>query len=238
MISRRKLLKHSLLSIFLMRVQHVFAGPYFAFWKDSTPPAAVLTDSATNASGLTNYSFTSTNLGTASPDRKIVVAVGVRHTTARTINTVTIAGVTATTLVELTGSGQQSCGLYIAAVPTGATGTIDVALSGAASRAGIGVWAVTGLDSTTPTFTGSTTNTTTTSTTIDVDEGGIIIAANYGVGSSSGTWTNLTEDYDLALTGPNSFSGASSSFATAQTVTVTRSQASDTSTSQVAAALR
>lgn len=237
MISRRNLVKGSLLSLLSLRTRVAQAGLPYAFWKN-TQPTLTFTDSAIDNSGLTNYSFAATNLGTASVDRYIVVAVGVRHTTARTINTVTIAGITATTLVEISGVGQQSCGLYIASVPTGTSGTVAFTLSGAASRAGIGVWAITNLVSATPSSTGTSTNTTTTSASVNIPANGIVIAANYGVGSSSGTWTNVTEDFDNLLTGPNCFSGASDVFTTAQTLSITRSQGSDTSTSHVVAALR
>lgn len=176
---------------------------------------------AVSNSGLTTYQFTGLDAGTAAPDRDIVVAVGCRTTTARTINTVALnVSTTMTPVVEIEGSGGSAVGLYIVSFPTGTTGhTIDVTLSGSANRCGVGAWAVYGLASLTATDTDTAVTTTNPSVTSSVQAGGVIIGFNYA-STSSVTWTGIAEDFDSPLTGPNSASGASGAFATLQNVSV------------------
>jgi len=94
-----------------------------------------------DAVNKTNWSFTSFPLGAAHSRRAIVVAAN----SNQTVSAVTIAGVTSTQLINITTSGSAS--LWIALVPTGTSGTIDVTTSVSAGQVGIAGWRVINLRS-------------------------------------------------------------------------------------------
>src|SRR3990167_11105596 len=84
-----------------------------------------------SATDLTTYTFSAENLGVAASDRFIVVTITGRSSDggARTIDTVTIGGVTATINIQIANSGSFN-GIATAAVPTGTTGDIVITWSG------------------------------------------------------------------------------------------------------------
>lgn len=174
---------------------------------------------ANGSADATTHTFSGENLGTASADRYIIVNVSGRSGVAgRTISSVTIGGVTATESVQAGDANNKSvAGIYIANVPTGATGDIVVTFSGS-KVCGIGVYHATNLASTTPTDTGSdTSGTSPLSDTLNINAGGFAIACSLEFDPSM-TWTNLDEDYDEVATGSNPYhSGASKTFDTEQT---------------------
>lgn len=147
---------------------------------------------ASDISDLTTYTFATQNLGTASSDRVIFAVVSGRQSSARTISSVTIGGVTATE-VGTRGSSQNPLGIWSAAVPSGTTGDVVVTFSGAMLRARIILWSVTGGAATVADSQFGTDTATVTGVT-----GGFIIAGACTTGTSSFTWTNATEQYDAA----------------------------------------
>lgn len=109
--------------------------PYAAYcgeYTDSTSPAS--------------YSFASCNLSYASSSRLIVVCVGSRDSasTGATHGAVTVAGISATKVVEQVNS-VMSTAIYMARVPTGTTGTITVAIDDTVDHMWIQVYALYGL---------------------------------------------------------------------------------------------
>lgn len=92
--------------------------------------------SATDAS---TYTFNSVDFGTADNMREVYVVFSYSASTTRTVSSVTIGGVTATAVVAsaFTTTGTA---MYMAKVPTGATGTIVINTSGNLTRIGGGVF--------------------------------------------------------------------------------------------------
>jgi len=185
-----------------------------------TPPAL----DGTNA---TSYTFSSAAIGNADGSRVVVVGIAPRTNSAASISSVTIGGNTATLGVtaNATGQGADIASIYYLAVPSGTTADIVVNLSTTFVRCYINVWAVYG-SSGAPTATTSdnTLSTADLSATISCNAGGAIIGMAEGLvstGPLSWTWTNLTERSDTNAdsdggTNNNGFSGASDTFAAAQ----------------------
>jgi hypothetical protein len=196
---------------------------------------------------LSTYTFASQSLGTEQSDRKIVVAVMGRRIssgdTGLVPSTVTVGGVSATLAVSSASSGDRnSASIWIADVPTGATGDIVVTFSANQGRCGIGWWATYGLTSSTPTDTAST-STNGGALDIDISAGGLGFGyGNSGAGTATThTWVGLTEDFDAAVgTGNGWHSGASLETATAATPLTVNCTGSGTPTNDqyVAASFR
>lgn len=198
------------------------------------------TDHAVDASDLTTYTFTSKSLGTAQAGRKIIVVVGGLSGGSITISSVTVAGNSATAVVN-PSSSTGPAGIFIIDDSTNATGNIVVTFSGGSARCGIGVFAAYGLNSSTATATIDTTSDPGTGT-LNITAGGV--AVGYRLSDTYGTtptytWTNLTESFDETIESvpKTSHSGACSAFATTQTgLTITVNQSSSASTARMVAA--
>lgn len=121
---------------------------------------------------------------------------GARSGSTRTISGVTVAGVSATELIDYV-SNTSNCGMYIAHVPTGTTGNVSVTFSGSMVRAGVGIWAITGLNSATPI---DVAQSNTLSVSIDVVSGGVAAAVGYNHSTSTQTWTGLDKDFQVNIT--------------------------------------
>lgn len=202
-----------------------------------TAPRAVACSylqSNSSASGLTTYTFTAENLGTADSGRFIIAAIGGRHAgAAHTLSSVTIGGVTATiaTQANVTTTNGNTVALVIAAVPTGTTGDVVVTFSAAMLRCGIALYRATNLNPTafqTQPVTAGTANPT---ANLDIPAGGLAIATSLNSNNpSTTTWTGLTIDFDFLVGGNAStdFSGAHdlfSAFQSARTITATQTSA-------------
>jgi hypothetical protein len=188
--------------------------------------------SATDTADLSTYTFASQNLGSASSDRYIIVSFTTRllGTSTVTINSVTVAGVSATIIAQLrtSSSNTNAVCLAIAAVPTGTSGDVVVVISRTALRANIQLYSATGID---PTVVDSATSGVASPTyAIDVPADGIAVAALMAANVSSCAWSGLTERYDFIFDGSGFASGAADAFASTQTnlsVTATPSPAGD-----------
>jgi len=185
------------------------------------PPAAVtFTDSSVDTTGSasqTVYTFSSQALGAAASDRMIVVAV-CSSNVATTVTSVTIGGISATAVVYAQAADFQIA-LYRADVPTGTTGTVVVTWAAGVSQTGLGVFRVTGANTTpTDTATHTVADATDTHADIDIPAKGVCISCIWRSAVAGVTWTNLTERYDEQVeAGEGQHSGACDDFATAQT---------------------
>lgn len=174
-----------------------------------------------NAANQTTYTFTATSIGTASADRRVIVAFGASDGTAgKTDSTVTIGGITATKLVGAyyVGTTTRMAAMYMASVPTGTTADIVVTYSGQMSRMGMSVFSATGVQSATPRD----------SVSAQGDASGTLFSANLSgpnggfiVGflfiqdeATSITWSGITERHENALEAVAKLSSASDNFAT------------------------
>lgn len=177
---------------------------------------------AQDLTAQTNYSFASLAIGAASAGRYVLVGIDIRAGAARTISSVTIGGVSATSVGNV-ANGNTTLGFWIALVPTGTTATVAVNLSGAAARAWVSVWSVVGLSSTTATATASDialsgTGPVVYSTTINIAAGGSCFAVAYWAQTGeTDVWAGLTLAADGGLTGVATATSASQDFATVQT---------------------
>lgn len=181
-----------------------------------------------DAGDLTTYTFAATNLGAASGGRFIIAAIGARATgsTALTVSSVTIGGVTATQIVQAENSPTNAnlAAIYMAAVPIGTTGDVVVTLSRAAVRCSIDLWSATGISTTAHDTDSSTADPST--ATLDTLGAGVLVAVSVSAGASppTFTWTNATERYDGLIVAAEGTGGAVSvadTVTTAGTLAVT-----------------
>lgn len=183
----------------------------------STASAFIGTNSDT--ADLTTYTFVAQDIGAASAGRHVVVGISGRAASTRTINSVTIGGVSAVQVGKVDNAGTTSA-LWIAHVPTGATADIVIVLSAAWLRMGIGVWTIEGLASITPFATANDITGDPVSATCNIPARGSAFAIYYvGQGAGSGTvaWTGLTERFEIEPETGIDVTGASDDFVAAVT---------------------
>jgi hypothetical protein len=180
---------------------------------------------ATSASGTDadTYTFEDENLGTESADRYIAIVVHARDSgaTAKTIDTVTVAGISASEIVQAQGTGGTNsdlCGIFLAPVPTGTAGDVVVTFSEAVLRCAVAAFSLTGINPTAHDTNSSTA--TNPSAEIDVPADGVALGGGTAGSSGTSTWTaGLTERYDNSgIAGElGTWTGASDAFDTIQT---------------------
>lgn len=172
---------------------------------------------AQEGSNQNPVTFSNADFGTEAADRYIIVGYSTRND-SRTINSVTIGGVSATILVQQ-GDGNTTTGMAIAAVPTGTSGDVVVALSGQADAHYLGVWSATGLASATPvataTSSGNGSDAGAQSFTMNTDANGFVIVVDGSAAGGNGpenaatVSANLTLRYDGVGTTPLHTTGSS-----------------------------
>lgn len=160
-----------------------------------------------DASNSSSYSFTNVDFGEANPNRSIVVVVGTDDGTGEgNVSGVTIGGVTATQVVsnnyDYSFSSRTHCSIWIADVPSGATGTVVVTTDNTTICCGISVYRLNDLASTTAADTANSNTSSSTSLDVDVLIDDFIIAGGM-TGGAAASWTGVTEDHDSAVEGSN-----------------------------------
>lgn len=169
---------------------------------------------AASNTDASSYTFSAQNLGEAAADRLMVAAIATRAAAARTIDAVTIGGVSATIIQVGRSSGTvfNRVALAYASVPTGTTGDLVVTFNTSTLRCRTGLWRVVGLDSHTPVDTDSSAATPPTATLTTSDAGIAFGAAAVAVTANTGsvtTWTNLTDkSFDSGSESAINISGA------------------------------
>lgn len=179
------------------------------------PAKLTFSDSVVSTSGLITYTFSGRSLSTADSTRLIIVTVSVQNgaNTARSINSVTVAGVSATQVVTAI-QGSSRTAIWKASVPTGTTGDVVVTLSGGALGCAVGVYAAYNL-----------TSSDAVDTQTDVSASGAVItpAVAYNRGfivavyattdnnTTIATFFNVTKDYDLNMLAPSGRNAAGAS---------------------------
>lgn len=175
---------------------------------------------AAQSADQTTYTFSSAALGSA-VDRRVIVTIHWGSVAGVTISTVTIAGVSASVVVQEARASASAAGIVIASIPAATTtGNIVVTFSGGAARCVIGISEMIGASSATAfnTNTGSSDDPTT--STINIPSNGAAIAcasAGSTGGANTAAWTGLTEDYDVVGESNRIQTGAHSNFITAET---------------------
>lgn len=167
------------------------------------------------------YTFSDQNIGTASADRCVVVAIGTRRTStsATTIDSVTIEGNAADILYQQDNPGATTINVVAIAtliVTSGTTADIVVTVSATMTQLGIALYGMTGVDCDTLADSDFS-EATDPSVSLDVpDDGASIAVCGDGHTASTTSWTGLTEDYDNHIPGTLAMTGASDDFADAQ----------------------
>jgi hypothetical protein len=177
---------------------------------------------------FTTYTFSSVSFGEAAGRSLVVVYVSGHDSNSRSISSVTIGGVAATE-VTASSAGIMCGGLY-QAYATGTSGDVVVTFSGECDAAGLGVWALYDLQSTTASSSASNAATSSdVSVNVNTLANGFLIAggsARTGT-TRTYTWTNATERFDTTYTGSNSgHTGADFTSTTAETPRAITVQAS------------
>lgn len=160
------------------------------------------TDSDSSATDSNTYTFSAVSLGTANQDRQIIVVVGSRIATSANVDSMTIGGVAATLILQQQSTTpSNTVAIFIAAVPTGATGDVVVNLSATVLRCGIAVFSKIGGGTAASSSGGSVAANPTATLTIPAN--GIAVAGGITAANSTWTPTNLTEDIEINLGAEN-----------------------------------
>jgi hypothetical protein len=193
-------------------------------------------ESREDTSNASVYTFSSVDIGAADADRCVVVAVYARKGGGATsISSVTIGGVTATSIItqgrtdtDLGAPATNIVGFFCADVTSGTSADVVVTYADTMARAACDIWRFVGYDFTSiHDSSGSTAD----DPTYDIDipaDGvalGAVCAADLLSGAPNWDWTNLTEDSDRTVETFFSASAASQEYASAQTnLTVTAAE--------------
>ena len=151
-----------------------------------------------SASNLSEYTFSTTDIGDAESSRRVHVVIHAAAGAAQTVTGVTIRGVAATINMQTSSNVAAdfvNIAIVTAVVPTGASGDIVVTWSGAMTNTAIGVYRSTGLSGQAALDTDNSTADPATAT-LTSSPGGFCLG---GVTQKDGTtvdWTVATEDYD------------------------------------------
>lgn len=170
-----------------------------------------------STSDATEYTFSDVALvGTWT---HLILMPGNRRVGGTTVSSLTVQGTAATASTASVTDGSQTA--QVLAVEEGtATPDIVVTWGAACENMGLGVIAVTGMNSVTATATDTDANNDPLTGSVVVDDGGIV-AANVFASATGGTaWTGLTEFYDSNIESVFEASGAYATFAAGQTVNV------------------
>jgi hypothetical protein len=187
-------------------------------------------ESTTDAS---SYTFSTLNFGTAASWRQILFSVACRAAGTPTISSALAGGVSATmigTVAQNTGGGNRSnAAWFIADVPTGPTGDIEVTLSGTHLRCGITWFRARKISATPYDQADSAAAPPTTGAAIDAVAKGYVLGASYNQATGSVTWTGLTGLHTTIIESPGQHSVAVEQFPSGTTgLTVTADWATDT----------
>lgn len=188
-------------------VTATYEGPEFDFLQS--------TGDTTDTSA---YTFASQNLGAADSNRYIVVsAVARKAGSAFTLSSITVGGVSATIVKQITNTGTNSntAALAIAKVPTGTTGDIVVTWSTTVLRCQINVWRVVGIGSVTA-YDSDSSTANDPSVNLDIPGRGFAVGAALTAAATSVSWTGLVEDSDSTLESFVTQSAASQEFTSSE----------------------
>lgn len=174
-------------------------GPQYSAPRKPAAVSIVHTDDSFNASDLAVYTFSSMDLGEAASSRRIIVALAGAGNTNTAVTSITVGGMSSTLVVENFSSGVQHSGIYVADVPTSATGDVVVTYNGAASGCSVVVYAMYGASgSASDTASDATISTDTYSVNLDVPANGVAVGCVLFISSSGATasWSGIDEDVD------------------------------------------
>ena len=195
--------------------------PIYTPYKKSVATVA-FTHSASLEPNATNFTFNSVDIGSATSDRKVVVAGMVSGGGTGTISGCTLDGSAMTENVKPAIDGEGQCAIFEIEVSSGTSATVVLQNTGSKGWGAIAVFALTGA-ALTATNTTSTTGDTTPNSTITIPAGGVAVGCttavfSSGSGTKSATWSGLTERFDASVDSNGSCATAcSDAFASTET---------------------
>jgi hypothetical protein len=193
----------------------------------SLPATVSNTDSSFDgASGgdTASFSFTTQSFGAADATRRIIVCPSGRRTGGTNPNggvaSMTIGGVSATEVTSVTNAGNHMA-MWIAAVPSGTTGTVAITWTNTQNKCAIGVFSL--LNSTSSAIASATSiSSPLSSGSLSIPENGCAVGAGYSGINTTTTWANLSEDFDANDAGESwTWTGASKDVTTTENPTIT-----------------
>ena len=156
------------------------------------------TDSDSSGANATSYTFSGKDFGSASADRKIIVGIVGRSSSANTISSVTIGGVSATSIAGVVDENNTAASYYVADVPSGTSGDVVVTFSATNLRCGIVVYGATGIKSIVSHSTDIEHDSGNPAMQVDALEDSFVLGLAYcDQDGSASNWTGLDEDFDL-----------------------------------------
>lgn len=170
------------------------------------PGGAAVTHSFNGSSSVvaTGPPWTSASIsfGTIASNRYLVAAI-VGQSSGLSITGVTIGGVTATLQGSVAVNGVAQAGIWIAAVPTGASGNVIISATGGASSwdFGVGLYSLYGNHALSADATGQSTANPL-SVTLNAPAGCVVIASAFLAANATAVWTNLTKDVQMSFVTP------------------------------------
>lgn len=188
--------------------------------------------------GAAASSFTFNSVSIGGPGLIVLGISAEGSTAAYTLSSVTVNSVTSTVVTNnapVLGGNYTNAALFQQVVASGTTANIVVTFSTTINRTRVGIWRITGYNSTTPISSNTTSNAaggTSINTTLTTMQTGAAVIGVCTTGDvTPHTWTNLTENYDSAIatsvvgTGTEA-SGASAVSTNSSNLTITTSAAS------------
>lgn len=164
----------------------------------AAPLVGAFLQAAESTTDTGTYTFSTQNIGVASADRRIIVGVMGSQADV-TISSISVGGVACDLVVQLTGGSGATCGIGIAAVPTGTTGDVVVTFSATEARCAIALWHVTGLSSNTALDFGSSSADPGADTVTTRANGFVVAVAKTVTSGATLAWTNVSERAEAVL---------------------------------------
>lgn len=156
--------------------------------------------SAEDVSNATTYTFASQNVGVASADRWNLISVhSVDSATVYGVNSVTVAGDSATEVIDFDGVTARNMALYMFNNVSGTSEDIVVTHSEAATSSQVCLWQINNITSGTAVASAAAAATGAIDASINVSAFGVAAGGCVTVASPSYTVTGLTERYDPGL---------------------------------------
>lgn len=192
--------------------------------------------SAVDTTNATVYTFATQAVGvdvTGGNKRYTVVAIG-SGGNAASVSSSTICGVAGTEASADISSVGSSAIHYADTTGLGTSCTIAVTMSGAQTRAGIGVYRLINPNAgasgatTGATCASSVSDVVTVSITVPAGGGAVGVVDSNAIASRTYTWAGLTEDFDATIESPQSFGGAHGTTAGSPLVITATASASTT----------
>lgn len=170
-----------------------FCPPPFMRSASVVPFGITLAGTSTAPSSTTSFNI---DIGEPHSSRIVCIAFGLLTTAGAVVNSVTIAGISATILPRASGSNSSVCFAY-AKVPSGVTAAVNITLSAAILGYHAAAWRVVGQNSDTPTASNSPAGgaNASRSTSVSTLAGGIALAVSVARPGET-TWSGATKAYN------------------------------------------